>query len=84
VQLTPAAQTVKHHRALRASHPLIEEARALGFWHKSFSDLERLVISHGHRALAELPTGALAARTVAERECRSHLTRHIHKSEGAV
>lgn len=75
---------VKPIRTYHVSHPLLDEARAIGFWHASFTTLEKLVVSHQHRALSELPNGALAARVIAERECASRLARHFELNAGAL
>lgn len=72
------------NRILTATHTLIQQARAVGYWHECFTVFERLLISHAHRALAELPNSALAARVRLERECRTRLARHLELSEGAL
>lgn len=67
-----------------SAHPLIAQARAVGYWAECFAEFERVVISHAHRALAELPNSALAARARLERECRTRLMRHLELLEGAL
>lgn len=63
---------------------LLEQAKAVNYWPACFSRLERLLISHAHRAIDSLPNSALTARLNLIRECRTRLARHLELSEGAL
>lgn len=63
---------------------LIEQAKAVNYWPACFSRLERLLISHAHRALDSLPNSAVTARLDLIRECRTRLMRHLELTEGRL
>lgn len=87
-QPSPDERCVSLSRAFAKVKPaseaelLIAQAKAINYWPACFSRLERLLISHAHRALDSLPNSAVTARLDLIRECRTRLMRHLELTEG--